>query len=387
MKTVRWPAWLVKPETYLLFDVMSAKFFRRNSCIAMVMFIAGLLPALAVPAHSQVAEFEAIEKIDVHVHIFDDLPEWVEMLKRIDTKVVNICVGASQPGLMEMCEQRAEQLHRQYGDLVRFAATFDLTRRQNPDYPHQVAVWLDSAFHSGAIMVKLWKEVGMSLKKPDGSFLMPDDPIFDPIYADLARQQRPLMTHMADPVDAWLPLDPRSPHYHYYLKNPEWHLYGKSGYPTLAEILAARDRVLERHPELIMVAAHLGSETHDLEQLAARFDRFPNLFADVAARTLELQRLPAETVRRFFIRFQDRLLYGTDSDKYTAGRLPTPAERTAFAESMERMYRQEYRYYAGQGEITIGKNKVACLHLPAAVLKKFYHQNARKLLFRAHTAK
>lgn len=341
------------------------------------------------PANGQepVPSFEAIEKIDIHVHIFDDLPEFVDMLKRTNIRVVNICVGASQPGLMEMCEKRAELLHQQYGEQINFAATFDLTRRQNPDYTHQVTTWLDSAFHYGAIMVKLWKEVGMSLKTPAGSFLMPDDPVFDPIYADLVQQHRPLMTHLADPIDAWLPLSPQSPHYHYYQKNPEWHLHDKNGYPTHGDILAARDRILVRYPGLIMIAAHLGSETHDLEQLAARFDRFPNLFADVAARTMELQRLPAEKVRQFFIRFQDRLLYGTDADKYTAGRLPTPEERAAFAASMEKMYRQEYQYYAGQGSMMIGKIKIECLNLPSEVLKKFYHQNAIKLVFHANSGK
>lgn len=357
--------------------------------VAIGIFIISLMPVLAAPANGQdsAPQFEAIEKIDVHVHIFDDLPEFVAMLERTNTRIINICVGASQPGLMELCEQRAEQLHQQYGEQIHFAATFDLTRRNAPDYAAQVNAWLDTCFRAGAVMVKLWKEVGMSLSTPTGSFLMPDDPRFDPIYERLTLQNRPLMMHVADPIDAWLTPDPKSAHYSYYQQHPEWRIYGKKDFPGHGEILAARDRVLAKHPTLKVIAAHLGSEAHDLDQLAQRLEQFPNLYADVSARTFELQRLPAVKVRQFFIRFQDRLLYGTDRDKYTEGRLPTPEERSAFTAAMEKVYRDDYRYYAGQGSFMIGKNKVACLHLPSKVLAKFYHQNAINLIFNARSEK
>jgi predicted TIM-barrel fold metal-dependent hydrolase len=337
-------------------------------------------PAALAGGQNPAPAFETIEKIDVHVHIFDDLPEFVEMLRRTRTRVVNICVGASQPGLMEMCETRAEELHQRYGADVHFASTFDLTRRDAPGYADQVAGWLDGTFRAGAVMVKLWKEAGMALKTPDGSFLMPDDPLFDPVYAFLAERRRPLMAHLADPIDAWLPLDPQSPHYGYFRDHPEWHLFGKNGYPAHDEILAARDRILARHPELVLIAAHLGSEAHDLDRLAERFERFPNLYADVSARTFELQRIPAEKVRRFFIRFQDRLLYGTDTDKYTEGRLPTPEERSAFTATMEKTYRADFDYYAGKPNCVPVDRRADGLNLPIEVLEKFYHHNALRLM-------
>ncbi len=336
--------------------------------------------ASASPADSGAPRFEDVLKIDVHAHFFDDAPELADLLRRTQTRVVNICVGGHQPEKLVPTERRAEELHQKYRPEVQFASTFDLTRRNEPDYVRNVTNWLDETFQSGAAMVKIWKVVGMELKTPAGSFMMPDDPVLDPIYRHIAGRQRPLMAHFADPIDAWRPLDPRSAHHFYYASHPEWHVHGRKDFPSHASILDARDRVLARHPNLLVIAAHLGSEAHDLDSLARRFDRFPHLHADVAARTPELQRQPAAKVREFFVRYQDRLLYGTDADQYTAGRLPTPEERAAFAARMEKWYRNDFEYYSGKGSHKLSGRELDCLDLPRSVLEKFYHGNAQRLI-------
>lgn len=324
--------------------------------------------------------FEQVLKIDVHVHVFDDLPQFVEMLRRTRMLVVNVCVGGSQPELLLPCEKRAEQFRQHYFPNFVFASTFDLTRRNEPGYVRQVTNWIDATFGAGAELVKIWKDVGMGLKTPSGEYLMPDDPLLDPIYSHLARGHRPLVAHFADPIDAWRPLDPSSPHHAYYAGHPVWHVYGRQGFPSHSDILAARDRVLAAHPDLLVIAAHLGSEAHDLAELGRRLDRFPNLYVDVAARTPELQRQPAARVRQFFQQHQDRLLYATDADQYTEGRPPTASEQQAFTQKMERWYRQDFEYYAGHGKLQIGGKTVECLGLPRAILDKFYHQNAQRLI-------
>ena len=354
----------------------------QGAVLAICLVSPGRWPARAAPevANEPEPRFEDVLKIDVHVHIFDDLPEFVKMLRRTNTRVVNICVGGNRPELLVPCEKRAELFRQQYGPQFGFASTFDLTRRTESDYARQVTAWLDETFQGGAVMVKVWKDVGMELRTPTGAYLMPDDPTFDPIHAHLAKRRVPLMAHFADPIDAWHPLDPGSAHHGYYASHPEWHLYGKEGFPRHSEILAARDRMLARHADLRVIAAHLGSEAHDLDELARRFDRFPNLNADVAARTPELQRQPADKVRQFFIRYQDRLLYGTDAEKYTQGRLPTPEERAAFVEAMEKAYRRDFDYYAGKGSRKAGGREIEGLGLPREVLDKFYHRNAQRLM-------
>jgi predicted TIM-barrel fold metal-dependent hydrolase len=220
----------------------------------------------------------------------------------------------------------------------------------------------------------------MKLKTPDGAYMMPDDNLFDPIYSHLAKRGRPLVAHFADPIEAWLPLDPKSVNFSYYANNPEWHVHGREGFPSHAEILAAADNVLAKHPDLIMLAAHLGSMEHDLDALAQRLDRHPNLYVDVSARTPALTRQPAKQVRDFFIKYQDRVLYGVDVGEFTPGATPSKDERVKFTKAMERCYRTDFAYYAGKGSQEYGRREIEGLALPRSVLKKFYHGNARRLM-------
>ncbi len=324
--------------------------------------------------------FEQILKIDVHAHLFDDMPEFVAMARRIQQRFINICVYGNRPEILEPCEAQAERIYRKYRPTFYFGATFDLTRRNEPGYADRVIAWLDKAFEAGAVTAKIWKEVGMELKHPDGSYLMPDDPLFDPIYDHIAACGKPLTAHVADPLEAWLPLNPAGVNYSYYSNNPEWHVYGREGYPSHAQILGATDRVLAKHPKLVMIGAHLGSMDHDLEALAKRLDAFSNLYVDVSARTSALFGQPVDTVRDFFMTYQDRMLYGVDVGEFTPDHVPTDEERIAFTRRMESCYRADYQFYAGCGKHTFGRNEIECLALPREVLDKFYHRNAQRLM-------
>jgi predicted TIM-barrel fold metal-dependent hydrolase len=326
--------------------------------------------------------FEAILKIDVHSHIFDDVPEVVEMMDRTRFRIVNVCVRGTDLARLREAEAMAERLQAKYGRArFPFASTFDLTRRDEVDYIDQVTRWLDASFEKGAVMVKVWKEVGMEIKDRQGRFILPDAALFDPIYVFLAERRKPLLAHLAEPLEAWLPLNPEGVHYGYYSQNPEWHLYGRAAYPTHAEIIAARDRILERHPRLTVIGAHLGSLEHDVDEVARRLDRHANFFVECSARTADLTRQPSEKVRAFLVRYQDRVLYGLDQT-----RRPDPTrensleERQRFATALEQAYRRDFQYYAGDGEMEYRGKAVRCLSLPREVLEKLYHGNAERII-------
>lgn len=326
--------------------------------------------------------FEDIPKIDVHSHIFEDAPEVVEMMDRVRMRIVNVCVRGTDLDRMRQAEAMAERQQAKYGKgRFPFASTFDLTRRDDPDYADQVKRWLDATFEKGAVMVKIWKEVGMEIKDRQGRFILPDDPLFDPVYACLAERGKPLLAHLAEPLDAWRPLDPQSVHYGYYSKNPEWHLYGREGFPSHEAIVAARDRILEKHPRLTVIGAHLGSLEHDVDEIARRLDRYPSFSVDTSARTADLMRQPRDEVRAFLVRYQDRVLYGLDrSRRPDPQRESTPEERAAFARALEEDYRRDFRYYAGEGEMEYRGKTVRCLSLPREALEKIYHANAERLI-------
>jgi len=354
---------------------------------------AGIIAALAVGAHLLAAQsstsgppgppgFERLRKVDVHSHIYEDVPAVNAMLRRINLRVVNVSVPGTG-GDIDFMHRFNAALVKQHPDIFSFASTFDLTTRNQPDYGTRVAKALDETFAQGAVMVKIWKEVGLELKRPDGAFLLPDEAIFDPVYAHLASRRKPLLAHLAEPREAWLPLDPKGLHYGYYSRNPQWHLYGKPEYPSHARLIDARDRILAKHPRLVVIGAHLGSLEHDVDEVAKRLDKYPNFHVEVSARTRDLTRQPSAKVRAFFLKYQDRILYGVDrtwQPYRTPAVTPTDADRAKFAADLEAQYRRDWAYYAGAGPTNYSGETVEGLALPQAVLETFYWKNAERII-------
>lgn len=348
-----------------------------------------LLAGCASPANDSPATavddvapaFEDIVKIDVHAHNFENMPQLHAMLHRTNTQVVNVSVPGTG-GFVDRMNAIGAELVRTEPELYHFTSTFDLTQRNEPGWADDVNRALDETFDNGAVAVKIWKEVGIDLKRPDGSFMLPDDEVLDPVYAHLAARGKVLHAHLAEPREAWEPLDPQSVHHSYYSRHPEWHLYGKPEYPSHADIIAARDRIMEKHPSLVVLGAHLGSLEHDVDEVAARLDRYPHFYVEVAARTRDLVHQPSDKVRAFLLTYQDRVLYGVDRTWFPFRRdtPPTDEERDAFVGGLEEQYRLDYAYYAGEGTLDYRGRQVEALHLPRPVLEKFYHGNARRVL-------
>ena len=349
---------------------------RSSACPAL---FAALALSLSLHGASESAPaYTEMLKIDAHSHIFEDSPRVNDLLRRINVRTINVCNNGTDEYLEQM-HAIAFDLYAKYPTLFPFESTFDLRRRDEPTYAADVIAFLDRTFAKGAVGVKIWKEVGIDIKDRNGKFILPDDARFDPIYAHLAKRGKPLHAHLAEPIDAWLPLDPNSNHYNYYSTNPQWHLYNKPGYPSHAAIIAARDNIMKKHPTLVLLGAHLGSLEHDLEGIAERLDRYPNFHIEVAARTRNLTRHPAEKVRALFLKYPTRILYGVDVSYKPYLRETTERDRLSHLNRLELQYKADYDYYAGSGEITYNGRKVQALNLPRSVLEKFYHENAERL--------
>jgi predicted TIM-barrel fold metal-dependent hydrolase len=176
--------------------------------------------------------------------------------------------------------------------------------------------------------------------------------------------------HLAEPIAAWQPLDPRSPDYGYYKNNPAWYVYGRAGVPSKEAILAARDRMLEKNPRLRVVGCHLGSMEEDVDDIARRLDRYPNFAVDTAARVVHLMRQPREKVRAFLIRYSDRVLYGTD-----IGIIPGD-DALKVAHQLEERYARDWAYFATTQAIEDEGRTITGLGLPEPVLRKLFRENA-----------
>ena len=316
-------------------------------------------------------------RIDAHVHYNGDHKECLELLERLDLKLLNVSVAH---GLDDPWRERAEAfraLAQAHPERHALCKTFDELDGSD-DYAERAIAGLETDFGQGAIACKVWKNIGMSARKPSGEFLMVDDPIFDPIYAYLARSGRTVLMHIGEPLACWQPLDENDPHYAYYSAHPAWHMYGKAGYPSHQELMDARDHVLAKFPQMRVVGAHLGSLEYSVKEIAKRLDRYPNFAVDTSARTKDLACQDREAVRAFFSTYADRVLFGTDAVIRESHRAMSQEERSAALADMAERYEREFAYYERDREMEVAGRTVRGLGLATGVLEQLYYGNAAR---------
>ncbi len=333
-------------------------------------FICGVLMARPQDPKAPAAPFA---RIDAHAHVFNAATPFFEMLNRLDLRIVNICVvDKHDRGYEEAEPQHAKALevfHRSNGRAA-WCSTFDPQDWESAGFAQRAIAQLDKTFEDGAVAVKIYKSIGMELKSRTGKYLMPDDPVFDPIFSALEARNKTLYAHIAEPSSAWRPLDPASPDYKYYKNNPAWHMFRFPDRPSKQAVLAARDHMLKRHPKLRVVGCHLGSMEDDVGEIAKRFDLYPNFVVDIAARVPYLMLQPREKVRAFLIKYQDRVLYGTDQELMPWDKPEEVVKR------WEAEYSRDWKFFATGETVAYGSRKIRGLALPEPVLRKLHRENA-----------
>lgn len=315
--------------------------------------------------------------IEAHIHFADDDPGFVALLEKYDLKLLNICVAADEFGGWRQMAERYRHFTDTEPERYAWCTTFDLPRFDDPDYVEKVIAELDQDFANGAIACKVWKNLGMEVRKPSGEFFMVDDPLLDPIFDHLAKNERPLLMHIAEPLACWQPLEVDSPHRGYYEENPQWHMYNKPEYPSHAQLIDARDHVVAKHPKLRVIGAHIGSLEYDVAEPAKRFARYPNFAMDISARLGDLAYQDSEKVRDFFLTYPDRLLFGTDIVQWEPLSTLSEADRAAKLAWVDENYATHFAYFERTGVVNVHGRKTLGLGLPDNILDKFYRTNAR----------
>jgi predicted TIM-barrel fold metal-dependent hydrolase len=316
--------------------------------------------------------------IDAHIHYGDDAPQLLTLLDELDVMLLNISLVADPAVNWRAQAEFYAGLHFRYPQHFAWCTTFDLPDFDDPKYADRVIAGLERDFANGAVACKVWKNVGMEVRKPDGSFLMIDDPIFTPIFDRIAERDSTLLLHMAEPLACWLPLDEKSPHYRYYSTHPEWHMFKRPDFPSHVELIAARDRLVAAYPNLRVVAAHLASLEHDVDEVAARLDRYPNLAVDISARLGDLAVQDSGKVRDFFLSYQDRILFGTDVVmRERPSTMPDEKCQAAIAD-LAGTYRIHFAYLETGETLSVRGIETQGLSLPEPVLQKIYRTNAER---------
>lgn len=311
--------------------------------------------------------------IDAHAHLVGDHGDTVALLRQLDLKVLNIGVVDDKYPWREAL-RLYRQLAAEHPEHYAWVTTFELPDWSS-DWADRVIGGLARDFQAGAVGAKVWKNIGMAARKPDGSHLLIDDPVFEPIFTWLAREGRPLLMHIAEPLACWQPLRDGDPHSDYYRRNPQWHMYGKP-VPSHARLMAARDAVIERHPTLRVIGAHLGSLEYDLNEIAQRFDRYPNFAVDTSGRLRDLTRCDTQALRDFLHRHQDRVLWSTDLVRFTPHSQFSDEKRRDDLGHIRRQYDCEFRFFESDQPLVLYDQPCRGLGLPQSLLARLYHDNA-----------
>jgi predicted TIM-barrel fold metal-dependent hydrolase len=306
-------------------------------------------PVIDVHAHTSMSDIRSPQDVDAWVRTMDEVG--VER-----TIILTDAVGREF--------DRQVALYRNHLHRFQLWCGLDTTDIDAPDYPRRAVAELERCYRSGARGVGELSDKGWGLQRerlPRNRRLHVDDPRLDPFWNKCAELKLPVNIHIADHPSCWQPLGPRQE------RTPDFqhfNLYGKD-VPSYEELLAMRDRLLARHPDVTFIFCHLSNQGNDTAALARLLDRFPNLYLDIAARDYELGRQP-RTAARFLSRYRDRVLFGTDM-----GRNPA-------------MYQGWWRLLETADEFIPGRIwwRYYGLELDADILKRLYRDNALRILRR-----
>ncbi len=319
--------------------------------------------------------------VDIHSHFRvkmrpdkGALQAFVELMDR-----QNMAVAVSLDGTLgPILDEHIQYLWKEYHDRFVIFANIDWQGKgdpntpstwdcNQPDFVHRTVIALQDAHRRGVSGLKLFKQFGLGYKNADGSFIAIDDSRFDPIWKACGDLGMPVIMHTADPSAFFQPITPANERFEELSRHPDWH-FPSDRFPSRESLHAARNRVIARHQKTIFIGAHLANDAEDLAETASWLDAYPNLIVEIASRISELGRQPY-SARDFLIKYQDRVLFGTDG--------PWPEQRyQSYWRFLET--RDEYFPYSEKPFPPQGFWQIYGVELPDEVLKKIYHANAAR---------
>ena len=344
-----------------------------------------VLPAAAeartrrLPAAYSMADFVMVRKFDAHVHANVPDGDFLGLAEKDNFELLSINVDYPDFPSMDLQADVAHRLAARDPARFHFATTFSMKGFSQPGWAAAVGRHIADEHARGAVAVKIWKNVGMVEKDASGQRIFIDNPGFDPVVVQMVALHMPLIAHQAEPKNCWLPLARMTTDNdrEYFQSHPDYYMYLHPDQPSYETLMKARDRFVARHPELSFVGAHMASLEWSVDRLARFLDQYPNATVDLAARMTQVQyqsKRDYKKVRAFFIKYQDRLLYGSDLAQNPED---DPVE---FAHEADAFWRSDWRYLATGRTQRINDIRawVKGLALPRSVIDKIYYANARR---------
>jgi predicted TIM-barrel fold metal-dependent hydrolase len=309
--------------------------------------------------------------IDIHNHVNDPggihgeaVPpaDVIKLMDRTNVKKIVILTGMWGDKLQGVLDKMVKP----YPDRFVVFTQIDWSKINDLEFSAEMVKQLDDAVRRGARGLKVLKDLGLGVHDKSGKLIAIDDPRLDPIWEECGRLGIPVAIHSTDPEAFFTPADKYNERYEELMHNPSWSFYGPK-FPSKEKLLEERNHVFAKHPHTTFIALHVANWPENLDAVSAWLRQYPNMVVELGAREAELGRQPRRA-RQFFVEFQERILFGTDS------------------EPDEKMYANYFRWletgdeyfdywdYPGQG-----RWKIYGMELPDAVLENVYHANAERI--------
>jgi hypothetical protein len=299
------------------------------------------------------------------------------------SRFVNLSGGSPGHGLEESLDAAYDA-----GGRILVCVNPEWRKVEQPDFAADQVRMLAVAKAEGARCLKVTKALGLMVpdpKDPNG-LLRVDDPRLDPLWEAAGRLGLPVFWHVGDPKAFFEPASPTNERWDELQVHPDWS-FADPKFPRWAEMLDAFERVLSRHPHTTFIGVHFGNCAEDVERVDRMLREHPNLYVDVAARVPEIGRQDAEKVRQVFLRYQDRILFGTDFGLTGGIMLGSVGRTRPGLADIDLFYYDHYRWFETRDRQIPhptpiqGNWRIDSIGLPEDVLAKIYSGNALKLLW------
>lgn len=319
------------------------------------------------PRSSIITQETFVEKakfpsIDSHVHIEAQTPqeidEWVRTMDEVGIETSIILTGS----IGDKFKKLVDSFMKAHPGRFQLYCGMDFDNVESADFSKRLVDELERCREMGACGVGEITDKGFGFTRdtnlPKNKRLHPDDERLDAFWEKCGELKMPINLHVADHPSCWTPLDvfqERTPDYQHF------NLYDKEAL-SYDELIARRNKTLEKHPNTIFVACHLGNQGHDLSTLSTAMDKYPNLYLDSSARDYEIGRTPRSSAK-FLNKYKDRIVFGTDMGREKS------------------MYQIHWRLLETADEYIPGRVswRYYGLELPEATLKALYRDTARKI--------
>jgi len=233
---------------------------------------------------------------------------------------------------------------------------------------------LNSHVKLGTRGLKVLKELGLVHRDAKGNLINVDDENLFDIWEECGNLGIPVLIHQADPSGFFEPVTEDNEHYESLKKFPSWS-FADPKFPQKPDLLKRRDNLIKQHPDTTFILPHIANFPENLGYVSRLLDENTNVYIDFSARLDELGRQPY-TSREFFIKYQDRIVFGTD--------MPTSIDCSVD------MYRCYFRFletydesfYSPDYDGTFQRARwpICGMGLPKEVLKKIYYKNILKVI-------